>query len=435
MKDNVVVRFYRMLLGLYPAAFREQFGEEMVRVFTESAADARRQGWPALARLTGREVVHFPGSLLLAYGQSWRQLQPATVNAPGLPWVAGWTLLSVASLPLAWFLMPLLSVIYLALLDFFFPGVGPASEMGTVLGAVTALGLATACGQWLVLRGHLSGAGWWIPFTVVGWLAAGFIIFALIPLVDARLVGPGAVLVVVGGCVGLTQWLLLRRLPSGGRWWLPVTVFAAGAILLAGESFNSITESLVFLALPFLLTGAFLWLLLQQAPEPAAAVGLNTKVPVGRETPSVRPARVRMLLLGLLVLIPLLFVAPWAYAVTRLEMAKREGVYASPEEAVRMRAEAVDGVQVERIHGLHAGPNYRDGRLPHVWFAGGGVTYDRPHPATGRRTLSMGSFYVRVEEGWVHVPEGAFPTLIGRLMEIYHLEGVGTGAPAPLSSK
>lgn len=434
MEDNVFVRLYRLLLRLYPKEFRDHLREEMVSVFAESVADTRHQGGPALVRLLLRELVCFPGSLLLAYGQSWQQFRPAVVNAPGWPWIAGWTLLSGAMLPLAWFLMPLLSVVYLSLLDLL-PGVGPASDLGTLLGAVTALGLATAFGQWLLLRRHLSGAGWWMPLTVIGWLTAGLLIFALVPLVDARLLGPGAVLVVVGGCVGLAQWLLLRRLPSGGRWWLPVTLLATGAILLAGESFNSITESLVFLTLPFLLTGAFLWLLLQRAPEPAAAVGLNVEDPLAQSVSTVGPGRVRLLLLALLLLIPVFLAGPWAYAVARLEMAKREGVYASPEEAVRTRAAAVEGLEVESLKMIYSGPNDHDGELPHVWFAGADVIYDRPHPYTGRRTVSIGSFYIQVEDGWVLVPEGAFPTLIGRLMAIYHLEGVGAGAPAPLNSK
>jgi len=30
-----------------------------------------------------------------------------------------------------------------------------------------------------------------------------------------------------------------------------------------------------------------------------------------------------------------------------------------------------------------------------------------------------GSFYIKVREGWVHVPEGAFPVFIGRMMEVF----------------
>jgi hypothetical protein len=63
--------------------------------------------------------------------------------------------------------------------------------------------------------------------------------------------------------------------------------------------------------------------------------------------------------------------------------------------------------------------------MSHVHFAGADVTYDRPHPLTGRRSVSYGNNYIQVKEGWVQVGEGAFPTLIGKLMQIYHLERAG----------
>jgi len=429
MEDKLLVRLYRLLVRLYPAAYRRQLGEEMVSVFAESVADARREGSPALARLILRELLHFPGNLLLAYGRSWRQLQPAGANTPGWPWVVGWTSLSVAALPLAWFLMAPFSVLFLLLLDLL-PGPAVAPEIGTLVGAVSAIGLVSGFGQWLLLRPHLPGAGWWLPLTVAGWLAGGALLFAASRLVDGQLLIPATVLLLPAAGVGVAQWLLLRRLLPGGRWWLPVTLLAGGVILLAGESFGSIAELVAFFALPYLLTGAFLWLLLQRAPEPAAISGATAVRPQLRTGPTTRRDRVRLLLLASLLLIPLLVAGPWAYAVARLEMAKREGVYATPEEAVRARAATVEGVEVERIQMMWDGPSDPDGTLPHVWFAGANVIYDRPHPYTGRRFNSMGSYYIRVEEGWVHVPEGAFPTLIGRLMTIYHLEGAGDNAPA-----
>jgi hypothetical protein len=84
----------------------------------------------------------------------------------------------------------------------------------------------------------------------------------------------------------------------------------------------------------------------------------------------------------------------------------------------------VEGVEVEEIQMVSAGPNARDGSLPHVWFAGAYIRFNPPRRDDGR-SESWGSFYIRVEDGWVHVGEGAFPQLIGRLMEIYRLEGVG----------
>lgn len=428
MENNVLVSLYRLLLSLYPATFQEQLGAEMVSVFAESAAEARRQGGAALARLILRELLHLPGNLLLAYSNSWQQLQPAVANAPGWPWIIGWTSLSVAALPLAWFLMAPFSVLFLFLFDMI-PGPAVAPETGTIVGVVTAVGLVSGFGQWLLLRPHLPGAGWWLPLTVAGWLAGGALLFVAVSVLDGQLLIPATVLLLPAAGVGVAQWLLLRRLLPGSGWWLPVTLVAAGTVLLAGRSFGSIAELLAFLTLPFLITGAFLWLLLQRAPAPSLAAGPAIKRSQVWRASSTRRGRASLLLLALLVLVPLAVGGPWVYAVARLEMAKREGIYASPEEAVRTRAAAVEGVQVEKVNMVYAGPNDPDGELPHVWFAGGSVSYDRPDPFTGRRYLSMGSFYIRVEEGWVRVPEGAFPTLVGRLMAIYHLEGIGHDAP------
>jgi len=80
---------------------------------------------------------------------------------------------------------------------------------------------------------------------------------------------------------------------------------------------------------------------------------------------------------------------------------------------------------VIRIENVHAGPNFHDGSLPHVWFGGADVYLDRI-PDGGRWDhYATGSFYLRVEEGWVHIPEGALPGYIGWVMALYGLEGAG----------
>ncbi len=53
-------------------------------------------------------------------------------------------------------------------------------------------------------------------------------------------------------------------------------------------------------------------------------------------------------------------------------------------------------------------------RVPQGW--------DRDHYAAG-------SYFIRVEEGWVHVSEGALPEFIGWAMEFYGMEGAGRDAP------
>ena len=226
MANKALLHFYRLLISLYPAAFRRRLGEEMVGVFAQAVAAARRQGRLALTRLLLRELLTFPGNLLRAYGQSWRGLEPGVRSAPSWPWIATWTVLSLALLPLAWFAAPLLGVLFLRLLELA-PGPAPAAAAATVLGTVTAVGLATALPQWLLLRPHLPGAGWWLPLTVAGWLTFGALALVIFPGVNSGplshngYVSPGLAFLLLGACVGLAQTLLLRRqLPQGG-WWLP----------------------------------------------------------------------------------------------------------------------------------------------------------------------------------------------------------------------
>jgi hypothetical protein len=413
MNDNLLIRFYRLLLRLYPASFSEELGEEMVTVFAEGVAEAQRASPWAVARVVLRELAYFPANLLYAYARSWRQLQPVLVNAPKWPWIAGWTLLSGVMLPLAWFLMAPLSLLFLLPLDLL---PGPVTEPTTagMLGFVTALGLLTGFMQWRLLRPHLPGAGWWIPLTIAGWLAVGVLARLISHFIDLARLEPGAVFAVVGGCVGLAQWLLLRRLLPHSRWWVPVSLLATGTVPLMGKAFESLAEVLAFLMLPYLLTGACLWLLLQRAPACAPLFEAPTKIRL--------PAQRRSWLIYAGLVLLCVIVGPWAYAVGHLELAKREGIYPSPEAAVRIRAAAVDDVEVEFIHMVVDKPQHS---MSHVHFAGARVLYDHPHPSTGRRYVAYGSYYIRVEDGWIHVGEGAFPPLIGRLMQIYNLEGAG----------
>lgn len=431
MEDNALVWFYRLLLRLYPTSFRERLGDEMIAVFAQTVDDARRQGGGALAGVVLRELLHFPGSLLLAYAESWRQPEPVPVSAPSWLWIGGWTLLSVTALPLAWFLAAPLGFLVLLLLQLI-PGLPLSSSVAEAIGGMAAVGLATGVAQWTLLRHRLPGAGWWIPLTFAGWLAGGLLVFLVTVLID-RPIGPGLPFALLGTCVGLGQWLLLRRFLRGGSWWLLASFFAGGLVILAGETFDSIPELLIFVTLPYLLTGAFLWLLLQRG-SPTIVAGEDSKTrPDTQVSPARLPGRARLLLLVLPLLVVLLGACPWVYAVSQLELAKREGIYDSPTDAMRARVAAVEGVRVVRVEMLSAGPAARDQSRPHVWFAGANVLYDRPHPFSGQRREAFGSYYIRVEEGWVHVPEGAFPPLIGRIMELYHLEGVGTPIPEPLS--
>lgn len=113
------------------------------------------------------------------------------------------------------------------------------------------------------------------------------------------------------------------------------------------------------------------------------------------------------------------------YAITQIEQAKREGIYGSPEEGMRDLI-ARHYRDIERVVIDHAGTNRFDGRMPHIWF----VTARVYAAARGDgKVISPGqfdypgSYFLRIDDGWVHVPEGAFPELVGRAMERFELYG------------
>ena len=121
--------------------------------------------------------------------------------------------------------------------------------------------------------------------------------------------------------------------------------------------------------------------------------------------------------LSIVLLIPFLIGSAWLHAAVVLALAKHEGIYASPEEGMRARI-AHTWRNVDRIEIDYAGPNERDGRNPHVWFVSARVWLQGQE-----RYRYPGSFFLHVEEGWVHVPEGRLPELVGTWMRLFRYNG------------
>lgn len=428
----LLLRLHRWSLFLYPAAFQAEFGEEMEAVFDAALTEAGQKGSNAIALVCLQELGDLPVSLSQAYAHSWGTMRPQPVRAPGLAWLPAWALLTTLAIPIAWLLSgPLGAALLLALDLILKPMTGVPSFLdGSILralGFLAALALTIGIFQWLLLRPYLPFAGWWILVTGLGWLTAGLLFTAATtlslgqdPLLTAGLL---FVFVFIGAAVGLAQWLFLRRVIPRAGWWVLVNVLGFASIALAGRSFNSFLE-LAILLLPGIISGTGLWLLMRQAPlSPSGLTRSSQRLPQR----STRHSLTRRLLwagLVLLALTSLIVVGPFVYTKSQLALAKRGGIYATPEEAVLANiGESVGDAKVVKIEGLYVSPNWGDGRLPHVWFGGARVWLDRVPTGHRHDNYSAGSYYLRVEEGWIHVPEGAFPGFIGRMMELYNLEG------------
>ena len=141
--------------------------------------------------------------------------------------------------------------------------------------------------------------------------------------------------------------------------------------------------------------------------------------------------RRRNLLLGLALALPMtallmaVFLSfTWGYTTVRLELAKREGIYPTAEDAMRAHI-ARHWRGIEQVEIEYAGPNEKDGSDPHVWFVMAKVWAARRGDLTlvgGRGYDSAGSFFLRVQEGWVHVSEGAFPEFVGFGMKLFDID-------------
>ncbi|MBK8900268.1 MAG: hypothetical protein IPM53_03725 [Anaerolineaceae bacterium] len=64
---SITIRFYRLLVRLYPRQFREQFGEEMTAVYAQRARQAAANGGRALLTIWLRELWDWPISCLRAH--------------------------------------------------------------------------------------------------------------------------------------------------------------------------------------------------------------------------------------------------------------------------------------------------------------------------------------------------------------------------------
>jgi len=433
---NLLIRFQGWSLHLYPAAFVTEFGEEMQDTFSAAVQEASEKGAPAVTAVCAKELLTLPGSLLSAYAKGWRTLQPEPVGAPSLRWVPGWALLIVVSLPIAWVLSAPLGAALILLLSLVF---GTAFEVPSFInvsdvrafGFFLALVVTLTTSLWLLLRPQVRHAGWWIPVTVLGWLAAGIIV----PITGYWLLREDIIqtaplfmfILLAGATIALSQWLFLRYIIPRAGLWIVISLLAFTPMLLVGGTVGGVGTLYVFLLLPGIISGMGLWLLMQHAAQ--SSTGMTRPL----RQPARRPFSRRVLRLGFafVLLVPLFVIAPLAYTNFQLEVAKRNGIYATVEEAaIDHLSQDWAGAEVERLEGLYVYPGWPDGRLPHVRFGGARVWFDRVPNGFYKDNYAGGSYYIRVAEGWVHMPEGAFPGFIGRMMEVYGLEGVGRNGSA-----
>ncbi len=287
--------------------------------------------------------------------------------------------------------------------------------------------------QWLLLRRYLPYAGVWIPLTVLGWLC-GISLFYLAWLAGFRAPvewNATIALPVFGALAGGSQWLYLRRVIHHGRagsgYWVLASTVGYGMICFVSLGlFNGTLEFFFFILAPFLITGLALFLLLRQnAQTGEEGRTIPSTDSLTGEQQSIWLRRLTMVMLAGLLLLLFFFAGSWIYATGQLTLARAEGIYATPEEAMTQKLiKGVGGSPVERVEILGTGINDHNGSLPRVLYVRAWVFADqRPNGKPTPRGYGVGSCFLRVEDGWVHMSEGAFPEFVGWVMELYGMEG------------
>ena len=132
------------------------------------------------------------------------------------------------------------------------------------------IGLTVGFMQWLVLRRHLHGTGWWIPT-----YAAGICCLMIMGPINAPLVASGIV-ALCGAMTGTLQWLVLRGKVSRAGWLILTNTAGWGLLCLLilnvpsnleGDLMAILMLSTAAAMLGAAAGGVMVWLLRQPAPD------------------------------------------------------------------------------------------------------------------------------------------------------------------------
>ena len=188
---------------------------------------------------------------------------------PGWLFYLGWVIASALGIPIAW-------AITWAIMPLVTNAVGETVQVGgqshiteDFLGLyvlLPVLGLLAGLLQYPLLRRYLARMASWIAATVLGWLLLSVVLGVL--TLFAVAVPPALVIVLIGGSIGLPQWLLLRQRVRRAAVWMLASVLGWGmALLLAPGAISNQQQVLAVMLVPPLAGSIAWWLLLVKLPQ------------------------------------------------------------------------------------------------------------------------------------------------------------------------
>lgn len=271
---GMIVQLYSRLLRLYPAGFRDQFADEMTAVFAQTVMEASERGLGVFTAVCLRECRDLAFNLAQEQWQSLtkREIPMTTIpKKPGWSFYPSWVVLTTLSIPLAFGIILLIipQIVKVVGDTIVVNGRTRITEdwIGMIL-FIPVMGLVSGLLQYLMLRRYLPRMGWWVVATALAWpLAAVGLYFMSLFHLDTNDYWFGLlVTLVIGGAIGLMQWLVLRQHVPHSGWWVPATVVGWLAVGLAtGNRSGGPLNVWYVIALPAIIAAITLGLLLKQA--------------------------------------------------------------------------------------------------------------------------------------------------------------------------
>jgi len=157
----------------------------------------------------------------------------------------------------------------------------PLNEVGGLLGFGIGLGIGVGLLQWLVLRRRVSGVGWWVLASAAGsygMMQAGFTGYSEIVWMsyDSPF-GWAGVVALSGAVTGTLQWLVLRGQVSRAGWWVLASTLGWGlGMAVVGYGCDEVWDSELALlwslvgggvVMGAVTGGTLVWLLRQPVPK------------------------------------------------------------------------------------------------------------------------------------------------------------------------
>ena len=277
---NKLVRFfewfYAQSLKLYPSSFRDKFGDEMQAVFKIKLLEAKKAHWSQMLVHFGYEIREWPSSMLCEHWYAWTQKEAIVLTnykRPDWFFYPSWVGVSILAFALSFFAyFPVIGLVTRWVGDtIYVNGVRHITEDYLFLYIFfPTLCLLSGILQYGLLRRYVPKMGWWILATMAGCLLVFATMIFLIRIFDMaflNLWNGTLAFATIGGLIGLSQWIFLRRrIPKAG-WWILASILGWSLAVLGSltevRNGSALAQLLAFSLSPAIIAGFAWWYLLK----------------------------------------------------------------------------------------------------------------------------------------------------------------------------